>query len=239
MSSKIYVIGDSFVIGCKYALGYNDEYDDWCKLLQSFNSDFELCVDGQPSRDSQTIIDNWIKLIPYINNTDYLIICIPTFSRTRLPLSQTEWNPSNINKNIINRFTGTSGYDGKTLLDEIDNSEKQINKLNYQKLINSTQSSILNQLEVIDSLIQLSKSKTIIFSWDNIDYNFEWMWDRKKIESSIGVPFHTLDDDWKESSGNVGKFGDLHWSGKYNRLFAIWINKLINKKEIIVTTKLI
>ena len=40
-------------------------------------------------------------------------------------------------------------------------------------------------------------------------------------------------NDWKESSGNLSKFGDLHWSGKYNRLFAIWINKLINKKEII------
>ena len=239
MSNKIYVIGDSFVDGCKYALGFDEEYDDWCKLLQSFNSDFELCVDGHPSRDIQTIIDNWIKLIPYINSTDYLIICVPAFGRTRLPMTKKKWNTSKLNSNIINRFIGTSSYDGKLLLDEIDNSEKEIKKLNYQKLINSTQSSILNQLEVMDSLIQLSKCKTIVFSWDNVDYDFEWMWDRKKIESSIRTPFHTLDDDWNETNGKCGKFGDLHWSGKYNRLFAIWINKLLKKKEIIVTTKLI
>jgi hypothetical protein len=232
--SKLYIIGDSFVRPCDYSKGYVEFYDDWCKLLQSYNPHLELLVDGAPSRDVQTIIDIWIKILPHLNNDDYLIICLPPFLRTRLPIKESHWEISNLNNTIVNRFVGTSGYTsyGDNLLDDIDCSIESIRKLDYQSQINSSKSSTLNQLEIIESLIKVSNSKTFVFSWDVVDYKFHWMLDKNIIEEGIGLPFESLNDVWSNTNGEKGMFGDGHWSGHYNRLFAVWLNSVINLKLI-------
>jgi len=233
--SKLYIIGDSFTRPCDYSKGFVPFYDDWCRLLQSYNPHLELLVDGRPSRDVQTIIDIWIKLLPQINDGDYLIICLPTFVRTRLPLMERYWETSNLNSNIINRFIGTSGYElyMSDLLDDIDGSIKSIRQLDYQSQINATKSSVVNQLEIIESLIKVSKSKTIVFSWDVVDYHFDWMLDKTTIEKGIGVPYETLHDVWIRTNGEKGMHGDGHWSGDYNKLFSVWMNTTMNKVELV------
>lgn len=232
--SKLYIIGDSFVRPCDYSKGFVPFYDDWCKLLQSYNPHLELSVDGRPSRDVQTIIDIWIKLLPYLKNTDYLIICVPAFLRTRLPIKESFWEPSDFNLDIVNRFVGTSGYTSymDNILDNIDGSIESIRKLDYQSQINASKSSVMNQLEVMESLINVSISKTYVFSWDVVDYKFDWMLDKNVIEAGIGLPYETLNDVWHNTNGEKGMFGDGHWSGEYNRLFSNWMNSIINKKLI-------
>jgi hypothetical protein len=193
-----------------------------------------LLVDGAPSRDVQTIIDIWIKILPHLNNGDYLIICLPPFLRTRLPIMESHWETSKLNDTIVNRFVGTSGYTSyeENLLDDIDCSIESIRKLDYQSQINSSKSSVLNQLEIMESLIKVSNSKTIVFSWDVVDYKFDWMIDKNTIENGIGLPFESLNDVWSNTNGEMGMFGDGHWSGHYNRLFAVWLNGIINVKLI-------
>ena len=232
--SKLYIIGDSFVRPCDYSKGFVPFYDDWCKLLQSYNPHLKLLVDGAPSRDVQTIIDIWIKILPHLNNGDYLIICLPPFLRTRLPIMESHWETSKLNDTIVNRFVGTSGYTSyeENLLDDIDCSIESIRKLDYQSQINSSKSSVLNQLEIMESLIKVSNSKTIVFSWDVVDYKFDWMIDKNTIENGIGLPFESLNDVWSNTNGEMGMFGDGHWSGHYNRLFAVWLNGIINVKLI-------
>lgn len=232
--SKLYIIGDSFVRPCDYSKGFVPFYDDWCKLLQSYNPHLELLVDGSPSRDVQSVIDIWIKLLPYLKNTDYLIICVPPFLRTRLPINKSFWELSNFNSAIINRFVGTSSYTSyrDNLLDNIDSSLDSIQKLDYQSQINASKSSVLNQLEIMESLINVSNSKTYVFSWDVVDYRFDWMLDKDMIEKGIGFPYETLNDVWRNTNGEKGMFGDGHWSGEYNRLFSVWMNDIINKKVI-------
>jgi len=233
--SKLYVIGDSFVVPCEYSKGFVPLYDDWCRLLQSYNPHLELLVDGRPSRDVQTIIDIWTKLLQYLKEGDYLIVCIPAFVRTRLPVIKPNWEISKLNRGIINRLIGTSGYSPnmKNILDDIDGSVESIKQLDYQSQINSAKSSVLNQLEIIESLIAVSNSKTIVFSWDVVDYKFDWMIDKNTIEAGIGVPYERLQDVWARTNGEMGMRGDLHWSGDYNRLFSVWMNNIIHKIEFV------
>lgn len=235
--NKLYVIGDSFVMPCHYANGFNPLYDDWVKLLQTFNPSLEFLTDGDPSRDFQTILDIWIKFLPEIDNTDTLIICVPYLGRVRLPLHKDNWQISKLNKKIITRHSGIHNFNisGKLnyKLDDIDDSPKSISKLEYQQLINISNSSVLNQLEVADSLVKITKSaKTILFSWDTIPHDYTWLFDKEKIEKGIGIPFHTLTDDFKETKGKRGFENDLHWSGEYNRFFAIWINSILNPRPL-------
>lgn len=229
--NKLYIIGDSFTRPCDYSKGFIPFHHDWCRLLQSYNPHLELLVDGRPSRDVQTIIDIWIKTLPQLNDGDYLIICLPTFVRTRLPLTEKFWETSNLNDNIINRFIGTSGYELYMwdLLDDIDGSIESIRQLDYQSQINASKSSVVNQLEVIESLIKVSKSKTIVFSWDVVDYHFDWMLDKNVIEKGIGLPYETLHEVWVRTNGETGMHGDGHWSGEYNKLFSDWMNTIINR----------
>ena len=50
--------------------------------------EFETIIDAQPSRDANTILENWIKVIPHLKEDDFLVICFPTLTRTRLPFDK-------------------------------------------------------------------------------------------------------------------------------------------------------
>ena len=88
--SKLIVIGDSFVVPITYSKNYNIKTDYWVKVLTQFDmfKEKELYVDGRGGRDIQTIIDNWIKVLPILNEDDFLIIAIPFFKRTRIPVNK-------------------------------------------------------------------------------------------------------------------------------------------------------
>ena len=80
-----------FIIGDSFCTKRSDKIQDlifWVDELKLNLLEFNIMCDGEPSRDSQTIIDNWVKIIPLIDNDDFLIICLPNFGRTRLPLSE-------------------------------------------------------------------------------------------------------------------------------------------------------
>jgi hypothetical protein len=90
---KILIIGDSFV---DYPMSENNLSErhvkqTWVRSMLENIKNYNIVVDGQPSRDVQTILDKWILSIDKLNTEDILIICIPTFYRTRLPLIESKW----------------------------------------------------------------------------------------------------------------------------------------------------
>ena len=67
-----------FIIGDSFCTKRSDKIQDlifWVDELKLNLLEFNIMCDGEPSRDSQTIIDNWVKIIPLIDNDDFLIIC--------------------------------------------------------------------------------------------------------------------------------------------------------------------
>jgi hypothetical protein len=237
MIKRLFVIGDSFVIPCKYVKGYTDG-SLWVDIVRTgLNIDISnSLIDGLANRDVQTIVDNWIKLLPNLKSDDLLIICLPFFQRTRLPLAEHQWIKSVKSKDIkvINRFVGPQmahlwdlEFWGKEY-----NTKEWMSRMKIQEIINSSNASILNSIEVIESLVKITHSKLFVFTWDEMVIKSDAILDKTYFESNIGK-WHTFDDDYKESNGEHGKLVDFHWSFSYNKLVAEHlINKFGNPKYL-------
>ena len=229
---KIFIIGDSF---CTDRQNENNNLIFWVNELKKNLSTFEIICDGDPSRDVQTIIDNWIKIIPLMNDSDYTIICLPYFRRTRLPLSEKNYRVFENNDKTFytNRFVGTASYNN-----EKDNLEIWENNFNWktfeklletQEMINSTNASIKNYIEIIESLIKISKGRKYIFSWDNMDIKSEFIDDKNMIKNKIGM-WETYGDVYIKTNGLYGFDNDFHWSDEMNLKFSKFIIKTINNE---------
>lgn len=229
MKNNLFVIGDSFCRDSFYVKEIlNENKSFWANELSN-KLNINLICDGEPSRDVQTIIDNWIKILSFIKSEDYLVICIPFFKRTRLPLSEKNYQFFE-NKNIkyVNRFIGTSSYNNVDT--EIETFGKEYHwkkfekELSTQEIINGSKASQLNQIEVIESLYTLTNGKKFVFSWDNMDFKSEVIEDKDELTKNIGE-WETHRDVFYSSNGDYGLETDIHWSYRMNRLFSEYLYK--------------
>lgn len=216
---KIIIIGDSFSVTL-----LDKNLKNWPNLLhKEFLSDYDIILDAESGRDPQTIIENYIKFLQYVGNDDVVILFLSSFMRARLPLHECDY--THIEKEefkITNRFICPSyyGYTQKKL--EIENLDwKYLNeKLSIQSWINNTNSNILNQIEILESLNKIKKTNIFIFSWDYINVKNNIIKDRKLITDELGF-WETLVD--------LGVEHDFHWSEKTHQSFANYLIKEIKK----------
>lgn len=229
MENNLFVIGDSFCRDSFYVKPLLDEEKNFWASDLSNKLNANLICDGEPSRDVQTIIDNWIKILSSIQPKDYLVICIPFFKRTRLPLSETHYQVFNKgNVKYVNRFIGTPSYNN--LDTEIETFGKQYDwkkfekELTTQEIINASKANQLNQIEVIQSLYNLTFGKKFLFSWDNMDFKSYIIEDKNDLTMNIGV-WETHRDVFYQSDGKYGSESDIHWSYRMNNLFSEYLYK--------------
>lgn len=229
IKNNLFVIGDSFCRDSFYVKApSNQDKCFWAEDLSDKLGTVLIC-DGEPSRDVQTIIDNWIKVLSLIKPEDYLVICIPFFKRTRLPLSEKNYHLFEIDKvKYINRFVGTASYNNKDT--EIETFGKQYDwktfeyDLRIQEIINGSKASQLNQIEIIESLNDLTNGKKFVFSWDNMDFKSPIIEDKDVLTKNIGE-WETHRDVFYQSNGNHGLENDIHWSYRMNGLFSEYLYK--------------
>jgi len=181
--NKLYISGDSFCESRNYPYPgpqSGEQYAWFNEVGEYFKDTHELIVDSYGSRDVQTIIDNWIKILPHLKSNDMVIICIPMLIRQRVPLRKKDWmvNPYRNNKHksffpeIINRFvTHQSWY--KTSSEKIWVGENIIEKteldnhIEFMTQLNLCESIEQNYIEVINTLYDLTPAKKYVFSWDD------------------------------------------------------------------------
>jgi hypothetical protein len=219
MRPRLIIIGDSF------AQSVNDG-SFYGKILQERFPWIEVINDGAPSRDAQTIIDHWIKIIPEIRPDDYLVIIIPIMERSRLPLAEKHQSPVTIGKTIlVNRFVGIQSYNNE----EIEIFGDSFN-LNYYKniltphvVINSSKASQNNLFEVIASLIKITPCKKYVFSWADIDRAVLPFDDKKRLVGKMGG-WITLNSEFVSTEGKRGFKDDLHWALETHLLFSEFIS---------------
>jgi hypothetical protein len=229
MKNNLFVIGDSFCRDTFYVEAIpNQNKVFWANELSNKLGTNLIC-DGEPSRDVQTIIDNWIKILSEIKNEDYLVICIPFFKRTRLPLSEKNYQTfEKCDVKYVNRFVGTPSYDNTNT--EIETFGKQYDwrrfedDLKIQEIINGSKASQLNFIEIIESLYHLTNGKKFVFSWDNMDFKSYIIEDKDILTKNIGI-WETHRDVYYESNGKYGSENDIHWSYKMNILFSEYLYK--------------
>jgi hypothetical protein len=232
---KLMIIGDSFCRPyVKSKTRPNEEYCFWVDYVKSYAHEYEILLDAQPSRDARTILENWIKVIPNLEELDFLIICFPSLSRTRVPFDKKNYDIlESIDKkiSIMNRFMGTASYDNSYQFLEFWGNEynwKHFEEnLKYQEIINGSKAYELNFLELIESLSKLTKCRKYIFTWDNFGEDSEYIRNKNKVKEDVGM-FESFNDVYLETNGECA-IPDFHWSFKMNKKFGKFI---LNKIDI-------
>ena len=238
---KVIIIGDSF---CRSSSDLpkrpNEDYCFWVDSLKSKlnkknligGNYVEVITDAEPSRDAQTIFENWIKLIPKINEDDFLIVCFPSLKRTRLPFDKKDYTRvSSLDKKIdlVTRFVGTPSYHNSYQDLEFWGNSRDWKyfeeKLDHQEIINGSIANQLNFLELVESAFKLTKSEKFIFSWDIMENKSEFINDKELFTEKVGI-WETFTDVYNESNGQYGAI-DFHWSFKTNKIFSEFIYDLI------------
>ena len=76
---KVVIIGDSFCRSYKKSKTRpNEKFCFWVDELKvHLNNEFEIVLDAQPSRDAKTILENWIKILPQLNEDDFIVSTLP------------------------------------------------------------------------------------------------------------------------------------------------------------------
>ena len=73
--NKIIIIGDSFCGKMDWVRPQpNETKSFWPDVLKDKFVDYQVIVDSYPSRDIQTIIENWIRVIKHLKENDFLIM---------------------------------------------------------------------------------------------------------------------------------------------------------------------
>lgn len=228
-SNRLFIIGDSF------ASPSRDESFYGIILKKKF-PEMEVSWSGESSRDLQSIMDDWIKLLPHLTENDYLIVAIPVFSRTRLPLSEDNWKKLGlIGMNFINRFVGTPSYREGTDLEFFGrtfNVAYLENITNNQRIINSTKASEINFFEVIDALRKITKAKNYVFSWAEFERFPRPFDDYNELKKKMGI-WRTIRDDFLEfGTKYINAEHDQHWQKDTHRAFAKMIIEEFKIKRI-------
>jgi hypothetical protein len=232
MKPRLVIIGDSFA-----RPSYREE-DFYGHILQKMIPDIEVRVDGEPSRDIQTIIDHWIKILPELTENDYLIVVIPYFGRTRLPIHKDHWGSYKVGETeIIKRFVGTPSYNSQNV--DIEFYGKEFTReyfmelLKGQEIILSGNASECNFLEIISSLKKITRPKSYVFTWDYVNNPGRTFDNKPELAKKMGG-WETLHNDFINTNGAIGKEHDSHWSPLTHTLFSDFIIKEfgLNRKII-------
>lgn len=230
--NKIYVLGDSFCYGGHI---HNDVEYFWVNDLYSeFKDTHNILNISYPSRDVQTIIDNWIKLLKHLNKDDILIICIPFFIRIRVPLHEKDQIIDSIDDiEIINRFvTHHSWYYNESNKiysdgDVIEKEELDKHVTFFEGLFYNSISVEKNYNEVIESLYELTNCKKYIFSWDTMKTRSNIIEYRDGLDKKLG--WSTMADLYTETNGEHGRRGDFHWDYRFQQKFAHYLIEKFKK----------
>lgn len=236
--NRIFIIGDSF---CHFLPTSKSFYQNsknatikWNQWLTWEYPNIEIVNDSYVSRDLQTIIDNWIKIIPQLNTKDFLILGIPSYFRQRVPLSMKDWQKNSWSKGkITNRFvTHHSWYTTESEKIYVGNSEITKDELNYYigffETLMASNSVAYNYIELIDSLYNITPCKKYLFSWDDLDPSSKYIDTKSILTKKLGM-WTTESDLYNQSNGEYGIKDDFHWDYRTERRFFEFIKNKIEE----------
>ena len=234
MKNKLYISGDSFCMARNYPYPGKQEgkfYSWFSELADSYKDTHEIILDSDGGRDAQTIIDNWIKILPTLTSDDIVVICIPPFFRFRIPWEKEEyetvkWSGGQVTNRFISYLRKYNVNKNIFYLNKQPISKKELDERIrfFETMYLDNESIELNYNEVIESLYNITPSKKYLFSWDDMKNKTNVIEYKKDITEKIG--WSTRADLYKETNGKAGFEGDFHWDYKFEKTF---FNYLIDK----------
>lgn len=229
---KLWIFGDSFT---------GTGNGQWTvKCCEKFKGD-RYYVSSDGSRNTQTIIDIFLRKLQLIEPHDLVILILPTSNRVRLPLETPRIDVEHTNEYLnqddrskhLDYFIGTHQYEKDrpekkleyplTDLDELtlENSNSELN-INLEKIVNSSKASIRNYSEIIKSLQTFVYFEMMVMSWTD-EYEYPII-SKNELTTEIGY-WESLHDLWKKTKGVEGKKDDFHWSPNMHQSVSEYIIK--------------
>jgi hypothetical protein len=226
---KIWIIGDSFTGAYPKAWIF--------KVCEEFKGT-QYYVSSKGSRDTQTIIDIFLRKLRFINPNDFVILFLPTSERVRLPLLNPTMDVehsnkyrSSVDKSIhLDYFIGSDSYIPTNSFTKLEPPLTNLNNslldsdnynLNLSKIVNSSKASINNFSEVIKSVQSYVPFKLLCYSWTD-EYHSDCVVGKNEITSNLGF-WESLHNEWEATNGERGIKDDFHWSLKMHESFANYI----------------
>ena len=231
MDNKLWIFGDSFA----NSGNIKENQIHWTNIVCDKFKGREYQVSSKGSRDFQTILDIFLRNLKNISKDDFVILIIPSLGRVRLPLQTPTLdveitNRENVWECNVDYFMGQSSYRNGHPKCELESPLTDIDeyilmdKIKVSSIINASNASKNNYLEIIESLKSYLPFEMFVWTWDN-QIESELVLNRNQITDIIGY-WHTLDNVHKETNGMSGNCGDAHFSPKMHNAFADY---LINK----------
>jgi hypothetical protein len=228
MDNKLWIFGDSFA-----SCGDTTKGEiHWTQIVSNKFKGKEYQVSSNASRDFQTILDIFLRNLKNISKDDFVILIVPSIGRVRLPLQTPRLdveltNRENVMECNVDYFMGQSSYRNghpkcqlESPLTGID-EYSLMEKIKISSIINASNASKNNYLEIIESLKSYLPFEIFVWSWDN-QIKSELVLNRNEITEIIGY-WHTLRDLYEETNGEDGKIGDHHFSPKMHKAFADYL----------------
>jgi hypothetical protein len=246
IENALWVLGDSFCTECDIPS------TRWPKLVVDYlevkyncgNNSLRYYNYAGGSMDTQTIIENWIKLLPYMKENDAIIICASDISRARYPLKESKFyqlpfppNPFNAPLIDVNFDYAPVGFD-PTNSDtnwRVDNMDIPFtNKILFKDYIRvdnillSSKAHDKNKIELIEALYKATPChKKFIYTWTKDDilkseniYSKDWV-----SENLFDGKWESLHEEFIRTNGESGVKDDGHLSGECERMMANYFIK--------------
>lgn len=197
---------------------------------------------AEGSMDTQTIIDNWIKLLPLMVEGDAIVVCVSDISRTRFPklpefVHTLPFEPNPHNGPKINSYFRYApvGYDPSIDMNstrKLDvpfyNMTEFAKFAKFENTVLATKSYDNSKIDVIEALYKLTPChKKFIYTWTNDDilkseniYSKEWI-----TNNIMNGNWETQHSDWLKTNGEFGKENDFHLSDGCDKLMAEYFIK--------------
>lgn len=241
----LWVLGDSFCTECEIpsirwstiVRNYlTNKYKRGC-LLNYYNY-------AGGSMDTQTIIENWIKLLPYIKENDGIIICASDISRARYPLKESKFyqlpftpNPFNAPLVDVNFDYAPVGFDptDSEFSWRVDNMDIPFtNPISFREYVRADNILLAgkahnkNKTELIEALYKITPChKKFIYNWVDDDilksdyiYSKDWV-----SENVFDGKWETLHEEFIKTNGESGNKNDGHLSGDCEKMMAEYFIK--------------
>jgi hypothetical protein len=228
MSNKLWIIGDSFADLSKCGSPC------WTELISKKFIGKKHYVSARASRDFQTIIDIFLKNLKHIGKDDFVILIIPSISRTRLPLHSPVYDVTLSNFVTLqgrnDYFIGTSSYTKESEYYKLESPLTYANQdfinsgTEMWSIVNSSNASKQNYIEILESFKEYFPFNIFIWSWET-EFKSDIIINKNQIIKEIGF-WHTYKDLYNETNGMHGYPNDFHFSPKMHTAFSDWI---INK----------
>jgi hypothetical protein len=199
---------------------------------------------GGGSMDTQTIIENWIKLLPYIKEGDAMVICASDISRARYPFKNPGFyslpfkpNPNNAPVIEVNFDYAPVGYDPTN--SEMDERTDRLDVpfttkdafkdyIRTDNVLLSTKAHDKNKIELIEALYKATPcDKKFIYTWADFgilksDYIYSKDW---VSENVMDGKWESLHEEWLRTNGECGIQHDGHLSGACEKMMAEYFIK--------------